>query len=58
MIYHPDLVAWAMCDCYVWPILATGGIGRCGQCGVSPRSPIAEPPDGKAYPLDESWRIQ
>lgn len=48
---------WAMCECYIWPI-APGFGGRCGQCGVAPYIPIAAPPDGKARPLDESWRIQ
>lgn len=29
-------VFYAICDCFVWPIVAGYGWGRCGRCGVRP----------------------
>jgi hypothetical protein len=29
-------VAWAMCSCYVWPVIAFMGWGYCGRCGAHP----------------------
>lgn len=31
---HP--IRYAICGCYVWPVVPYQNIGRCGRCGEQP----------------------
>lgn len=48
-----DPIGWMQCRCYVWPIYLGQPMHSCGLCWVKPHTFVAEPPTGRAMPLDQ-----
>lgn len=47
-----SLIYWAKCACHCWPLMPTGKLSICGECGEPADRPCEEPADGKAYRVD------
>jgi hypothetical protein len=40
-----DDIRFAVCDCWIWPIIRYAGVGQCGRCRTRPEGSFASRSD-------------